>query len=1276
MCPSIAVMGGGGGGGGGSGDGSGDGDGSGGPGGDGNGDGASGDGRNGGCSEGDPVCPITGRVVLTLFDFGFGGPLPLRWMRAYSSRTSRQGGELGHGWSHTFGWRIRAKRSEVVVYDDWNRSHTFERPVAGESRTNGAGMMLTATRDSFVCERLEDRLRIELGPLCDDGFHYMTALVDGYGNRIEVQRTGPRLVGLLDSAGRAYRTRLDEAGRITEIFVANDATSSTWMKVVSYAYDAQGDLESACDAEGFTGRYCYDNHLLTQHHAPSGITFFYRYDSATEGARCVETWGEYLGRTDPALLEAPPPAPSEGPDRRRLKGIFHVKLTYDREGNYCEAENALGGVTRYFGDDKGRGVKIVSADGTVISRAFDPLTGGLAEQTNRGGRNRRVELDATGKPAGFSDDSGAQVRRRRHQNGMEQEANSATGAMIERQYDAQGSLLFARHPDDTTDGYRYDTRGLITEHINRAGVTKRYTHDGMGNCVRIDSTGSLAEVMEYDYLGRRIAHVAPSGARTEWRYDRRSEVVYKRLPDGNEVYVERNADRKPTMVKDSGRVSRFTWGGVMWLVSATSPDGATYEYKYDAMGNCVQVTNPRGETFLQEYDAAGRKTSLTTFEGARYGYGHKGPLRMRLETPTGTFSLERDADARVTAMAAPDHDITFEHSPLGVAKMDNGAVLVETSYDPLGRVVREEQGGNHATVSWHGGKIAAMVPGRGAGVAYQYDTTGALRTMTVGKTRVDVELAYAGDRFTYLGDNLVLRQSYNVAGALVRQSLARFDPSRTADECGADSDPNLVFSRKFFYDETSRYPVSEWRHDGTSIEYELDAGKRITSKKVAKNGAVLQRDEIAYDAAGMPLMAGAAYGGGRPTRHANESFEYDAAGRLVARVRDSGTTKYEWNSLDQLVRVVDGDRVVQMKYDAKGRRMAKTVRCAGALLASVTYFWSRNSLAQEVDELTGRVRTYIRHPDRWQPLGHVDSIAGEERAYLYLEGPSGGVERVVDESGGVVWAAELSVFGEASISRAEIDVSLRYANQFYDADVDLTYNRHRWFDARLGLYVTPDPWLLRGTLAPRNYVDNPLVQIDPTGLMPHEFGVGNDSNSTGTGATHMPSPGVPGNPNRPGDVDSMDSGYMTGNGHWSRPDRPPPGTDDEPAGFANCPEGALDRGSGFGSGEDSAQGIVDRAGDTYGCHSCGSRNSGWDTPGEAGGQHWTCDHVPPRSTYKPGTTNHTTSRGDSATSGESTAVRLYPHCRSCASRQGGLMSHMSTGDRATHGSARMTANTS
>jgi len=58
---------------------------------------------------------------------------------------------------------------------------------------------------------------------------------------------------------------------------------------------------------------------------------------------------------------------------------------------------------------------------------------------------------------------------------------------------------------------------------------------------------------------------------------------------------------------------------------------------------------------------------------------------------------------------------------------------------------------------------------------------------------------------------------------------------------------------------------------------------------------------------------------------------------------------------------------------------------------------------------------------------------------------------------------------------------VRLAGQLYDPDVQLIYNRMRWYDARTGHYVSPDPTSLDGGVALRRYVSNPTVQIDPMG---------------------------------------------------------------------------------------------------------------------------------------------------------------------------------------------------
>ncbi|WP_380659604.1 polymorphic toxin-type HINT domain-containing protein [Sinosporangium siamense] len=62
---------------------------------------------------------------------------------------------------------------------------------------------------------------------------------------------------------------------------------------------------------------------------------------------------------------------------------------------------------------------------------------------------------------------------------------------------------------------------------------------------------------------------------------------------------------------------------------------------------------------------------------------------------------------------------------------------------------------------------------------------------------------------------------------------------------------------------------------------------------------------------------------------------------------------------------------------------------------------------------------------------------------------------------------------------------------------------------------------------------------------------------------------------------------------------------------------------------------INRIGNYFGCHSCGATNPG------AGVRNWTPDHQPVSRFIVPGTPQ-----------------RLYPHCRACSNRQGGIVGHM------------------
>jgi RHS repeat-associated protein len=54
--------------------------------------------------------------------------------------------------------------------------------------------------------------------------------------------------------------------------------------------------------------------------------------------------------------------------------------------------------------------------------------------------------------------------------------------------------------------------------------------------------------------------------------------------------------------------------------------------------------------------------------------------------------------------------------------------------------------------------------------------------------------------------------------------------------------------------------------------------------------------------------------------------------------------------------------------------------------------------------------------------------------------------------------------------------------QYHDRETNLYYNRHRYYDPKIGAYINQDPIGLRGGLNLSKYSSNPLLQTDPLGL--------------------------------------------------------------------------------------------------------------------------------------------------------------------------------------------------
>ncbi|WP_027064298.1 RHS repeat-associated core domain-containing protein, partial [Lonsdalea quercina] len=181
-------------------------------------------------------------------------------------------------------------------------------------------------------------------------------------------------------------------------------------------------------------------------------------------------------------------------------------------------------------------------------------------------------------------------------------------------------------------------------------------------------------------------------------------------------------------------------------------------------------------------------------------------------------------------------------------------------------------------------------------------------------------------------------------------------------------------------------------------------------------------------------------------------------------------------------------------YDAFGRRVSKVREGQGASLQSVStvqYQWDGDQLVGQVqyyaDGTPAREVQWVYEPGSFRPLAQVERKGEETRLHYVVTDLAGTARELCSETGEVHWRGEQGLWnghredrlpvgrkrylGDAA--NEEVYCELRYQGQIYDAETGLYYNRHRYYDADSGQYISPDPIGLAGGLRPQGYVHNP-----------------------------------------------------------------------------------------------------------------------------------------------------------------------------------------------------------
>lgn len=1036
--------------------------------------------------EGHPVDVATGRVFTEVLDFKLKGVFSFEWTRYYSSTNSaRADAGLGFGWTHSYSGQIFVKRRSVVFLGTDGVPQTFPRIKVGQSFKGRYGRILERpTSDTYVIE-FDGFYRHQFAASKPGGSMFRLASVnDRRGNAMRLNYQNDLLVSLTDTVGQEIRVVRSLEGLITALQVLAPDGGGYWVSVCEYRYSSTGDLVETLDPEGNPRRYTYKNHLLVEETNRNGLTFYFRYDRYRPSGRCLETWGSYPSG-DPALASDLNASVESDMERVPAKGIYHRLFNYYRDETVAFDTRSLG--RRYRANAAGIVEMSVNPSGKVTTYEYDQW-GNTVRTIDENQVAAEWERDDEGRVVSFIDHMKRVTSFVYDGFGARAQVvapNGGVWSFVNNQYH---ECLTTSDPCGGTRTQKFDDRGFLVERIQPSGERIEIARDARGNPIKVQ-TSTETVTFEYDSWSRPVRLVTKDGSEARFAYDRRGLRTHEWDAEGNLTRYEYDGEGNPTAVYlPDNSVRRGRYGGLNWLceyidelgrtskfqfdhegdlLRIVSPSHQVYEYSYDMDGNIIEERRPDGSKIRHEYDPTGRLTRSVFPDRQRMTreYDPAGNL-VRQSYDDGTEDEFRyDSLDYVVEAKSEDATVFLERDLCGrivneTFETRRGLHSIESTFDSAGRRVGRSTR-NHS--------VRLTMDSAGRILSREFDGKPRHRVSTSADARVTSRTLPTGTRIEKRVD------------ALRRLTEQRVVPFGSSD-VGMHVPTTSGLGQSFAYTTRGELAMKQDSRFGTT-HYDYDATGQLLAR--TENGNKVE--EFWYDAEGnvTPLGKSAQRADdNRIVSFDNASLKWDPAGFLIEKsvlgVNGAFTWRYEWNAAGSLTSVErpDGSCVV-FTYDAFGRRLSKAAADGSS---ATSYVWDGNSLAREVRQRGSYEEDrvyYFTEEDAFVPL--CERVNGTW--YEHVNSPVGTAQDLVDDAGRIAWSIGLLCYGQVEREdRVTTDSPLRFQGQHADEETGLHYNRFRYYDPQLGIYIASDPLGLAAGLNLYQYTRNPIGWADPLGL--------------------------------------------------------------------------------------------------------------------------------------------------------------------------------------------------
>jgi RHS repeat-associated protein len=486
---------------------------------------------------------------------------------------------------------------------------------------------------------------------------------DALGRELGIQYGADfNLASVTDPSGQSYKFNYDSWGNV---IAAEDPLGHQ----VRLGYDTRfNQVSSLVDGRGNRSTFAYDGSgNLTKLTYPGGSQETITYDAAGNPTTFASRSGAvitYTYDTQGQLL------------RKDYPDGSWVAYTYDAAGNLTSASDASGTITMQYDTNTNLLTRITYPSGHSFTFSYDQA-GRRTQRLGEDGYTLNYHYDPAGRLERLTDGSGAEL--------------------IHYEYDSTGRLIRESKGNGTYTTYTYDAAGQLTSLVNYApddSVQSRfdYAYDANGNRTSMTTLDGTT-TYEYDLIGQLTGVTYPGGRRVTYAYDAAGNRTTVSDNGSSTAYTTNNlnqynrvgaatysydANGNMTSKTDASGTTTYAYDYENRLVRVAEPDGDTWEYTYDALGNRVAVTHNGVET-QYVHDPIGLVDVAAEYTGsgalaARYVNGMGLVARVNTAGDPAYYAFDAIGNTRQVSNNTGTIANTYDYDPFGIPLQMNETI--------------------------------------------------------------------------------------------------------------------------------------------------------------------------------------------------------------------------------------------------------------------------------------------------------------------------------------------------------------------------------------------------------------------------------------------------------------------------------------------------------------------------------------------------------------------------------------------------------------------------